>query len=417
MTKPRTVSDLPVLDFSRADYQAAPFPVLSGWARKWKIARSERGVELLDYDLCRKAIIERNFGTGHPKLIEILGLPEGRPLEYKRRSISFFNRGRRRSDLRRPITRLLNEETAEAFRPDIRNVVTGIVNAIPTDRPIDLISTLCDRIPSAVYCHWVGAPASDADFVARTSHAVQQVHTRDPKHTPAIIAAFEALIDFVDERIADRRNHPGDDLLSDLICAEEAGQLDADDLRNWIIKLAEANTDNSSHQIAIAIIELARRTDIWARLGANPELSARAVQEVMRYHPRTISTSREVLSETEVAGVALPVGTPVFANIGATHWNADYYRAPEVFDIDRKDEPLHLNFGGGAFSCIGRFVVTVEVEETVALLAARFPHLRLETARFSHSPMFTSVSELVARLEPDAKQGEIICQSAKESVQ
>ena len=109
MTKPRDVSDLPVLDFSRADYQAAPFPVLSGWARKWKIARSARGVELLDYDLCRKAIIERSFGTGHPKLIEILGLPEGRPLEYKRRSISFFNRGRRRSDLRRPITRLLNK--------------------------------------------------------------------------------------------------------------------------------------------------------------------------------------------------------------------------------------------------------------------------------------------------------------------
>ena len=209
MTKTRTVSDLPVLDFSSADYQAAPFPVLSEWARKWKVARSERGVELLDYDLCRKAIVDRNFGTGHPKLIEILGLPDGRPLEYKRRSISFYNRGRRRSDLRRPITRLFNGGTAEAFRPDIRNVVTEIVDAIPTDRPVDLISRLCDRIPSAVYCHWVGAPTSDADFVARTSHAVQQVHTRDPRHTPAIIAAFEELIDYVDERIADRREPPG----------------------------------------------------------------------------------------------------------------------------------------------------------------------------------------------------------------
>ncbi len=400
MTKTKTVSDLPVLDFSSADYQAAPFPVLSEWAQKWKVARSERGVELLDYDLCRKAIVDRNFGTGHPKLIEILGLPDGRPLEYKRRSISFFNRGRRRSDLRRPITRLFNGGTAEAFRPNIRNVVTEIVDAIPTNRPVDLISRLCDRIPSAVYCHWVGAPTSDADFVARTSHAVQQVHTRDPRHTPAIIAAFEELIDYVDERIADRRSRPGNDLLSDLIRAEEAGQLNAEDLRNWVIKLAEANTDNSSHQIAIAIIELASRSDVWARLGAHPELASRAVKEVMRYHPRTISTSREVLSKTEIAGVVLPVGTPVFANIGATHWNADYYHAPEIFDIDRKDEPVHLNFGGGVFSCIGRFVVTVEVEETVALLAARFPDLRLETARFTHSPMFASVADLVARLEP-----------------
>ena len=200
-------------------------------------------------------------------------------------------------------------------------------------------------------------------------------------------------------------SRPGDDLLSELIRTEEAGQLNSEDLRNWVIKLAEANTDNSSHQIAIAIIELASRPDVWARLGARPELASRAVQEVMRYHPRTISTSREVLSKTEIAGVVLPVGTPVFANIGATHWNADYYHAPEIFDIDRKDEPVHLNFGGGVFSCIGRFVVTVEVEETVALLAARFPNLRLETARFTHSPMFASVADLVARLEPGARQG------------
>ncbi len=401
MTIPRAISDLPVLDFSSAEYRNAPFLILSGWARKWKIAQSERGVELLDYELCRKAIVDRNLGTGHPKLIDLLGLPEGRPLEYKRNSISFHNRGDRRRDLRRPLTRLMSEEAAESFRPNIRKVVTEIVDAIPMDRPVDLISALCDQIPSAVYCHWVGAQMSDAEFVARTSHTVQQVHTREPRHTPAVVEAFEALIEYVDERIADRRRTPGDDLLSDLIRAENSGQLNADDLRNWVIKLAEANTDNSSHQIAIAIIELASRPDIWARLGAQPELASRAVQEVMRYHPRTISTSREVLSETELDGVVLPEGTPVFANIGATHWDADYYAAPDEFDIDRADEPPHLNFGGGVFSCIGRFIVTVEVEETVAFLAKRFPGLALEATGFAHSPMFTSVTQLVARLEPE----------------
>ena len=405
MTPPRAISDLPVLDFSGAEYRRAPFPALAAWARKWKIAQSGRGVELLDYDLCRNAIVDRNLGTGHPKLIDLLGLPEGRPLDYKRNSISFHNRGDRRRDLRRPLTRLLSDEASESFRPNIRQVVTDVVDAIPADRPEDLISTLCDRIPSAVYCHWVGAPMSDADFVSRASHTVQQVHTREPRHTPAIVEAFEALIDYVDERIADRRRTPGEDLLSDLIRVEDAGQLNADDLRNWVIKLAEANTDNSSHQIAIAIIELASRPGVWVRLGAQPELVSRAVQEVMRYHPRTISTSREVLSDTELGGVFLPEGTPVFANVGATHWNADYYSAPEIFDIDRADEPLHLNFGGGVFSCIGRFIVTVEVEETIALLAERFPGLTLEATGFAHSPMFTSVTQLVARLEPESFQG------------
>ena len=396
----RSISDLPELDFASPEYAEAPFAVLADWASKWKIARSSRGVELLDYDLCRRAIIDRKFGTGHPKLMDVLGLPEGRPLDYKRNSISFYNRGDRRRDLRRPLSKLLSEEGVAGFRAEIRTTVRRVIDAVPTDRPVDLISAMCDPIPSAVYCYWMGAPFEDAGFVARTSHTVQQVHTRNPEHTEAIVSAFEDLIDYADARIADRRTNPGDDLLSDMIRAEEAGQLDADDLRNWVIKLAEANTDNSSHQIALAVIELASRPGIWAQLHQDPKLVPRAVAEVMRFHPRTISTSREVLEQVEIDGCKLPKGTPAFANIGATHWDNRYYPDPSTFDIGREGQPPHLNFGGGVFSCIGRFAITAEVEEVITLLAARHPHLRLEETEFAQSPMFSSVKRLVAQLDP-----------------
>lgn len=402
MENTRTISidSLPELDFRCADYQESPFRTLSGWAGQWKIARSERGVELLDYALCRKAIIDRRLGTGHPKLMALLGLPDGRPLAYKEQSISYHNRGDRRRDLRIPLNRLFSEQAVEEFRSDIRMITRRVIDALPTDHPVDLIRGLCDPVPSALYCHWVGAPFEDVGYVARTSHIVQQVHTRNPDHTPAILEAFESLIDYADARIAERREALGDDMLSDLIRAEQAGELSPDDLRNWVIKLAEANTDNSSHQIAIAIIELASRPDIWARLGSDPALVQQAVREVMRYHPRTISTSREVLEDTEIEGVFLPKGTPIFANVGATHWNADYYADPETFDIDREGEPPHMNFGGGVFSCVGRFVITAEVEEVVALLAARHPGLRLDKTAFDHSPMFTLVTDLTAQLDP-----------------
>lgn len=391
---------LPELDFASPDYTAQPFQTLAHWAQRWKVARSVRGVELLDYELCRRAIIDRRLGTGHPKLMHLLGLPEGRPLEYKRNSISFYNRGDRRRDLRRPLSKLMSEDGVEGFRTEIKATVARVINAIPTDHSVDLIETLCDPIPSAVYCYWIGAPFEDAAFVARTSHTVQKVHTRNPEHTPDIVAAFEALIDYADKHIAARRKNLGDDLLSDMIRAEEAGQLDAHDLRNWVIKLAEANTDNSSHQIALAIVELASRPDIWARLHTDPALVPQAVREVMRFHPRTISTSREVMEDCEIGGVDLPAGTPIFANIGATHWDERYYAEPAKLDIDRTDEPPHMNFGGGVFSCIGRFAVTAEVEEVIRLLSARFPDLRIDDVAFAHSPMFSLVTNLRAQLAP-----------------
>ncbi|MEP3347262.1 MAG: cytochrome P450 [Litoreibacter sp.] len=396
----RHVDDLPEIDFASPEYQAAPFKMLADCARRWKIARSERGVELLDYDLCRHAIVDRKLGTGHPKLMDVLGLPEGRALDYKRASISYHNRGPRRRNLRIPVTKLMGPDASERFRKDIKHVITRVVDAIPTDTSVDLVTHLCDPIPSAVYCYWTGAPFDYASYVARTSHTVQQVHTRNPEHTKDIVKAFESLLDFVDERIKERRVDMKDDLLSDLIRATDAGQLSESDLRNWVVKLAEANTDNSSHQIGIALIELASRPDVWARLGADATLVPAAVREVMRFHPRSISTSREVMEDMEIEGTLLPKGTPVFANIGAAHWDARHYADPEMFDIDRVDEPPHLNFGGGIFSCVGRYAVTMEVEEVIALLAQRHPNLTLKKTGFSHSPLFTSISELDVVLNP-----------------
>lgn len=392
------IADLPELDFTSDAYADAPFQTLADCARKWQVARSVRGVEVLDYDLCRKAILDRQLGTGHPRLMHLLGLPEGRPLDYKRNSISFHNRGDRRRDLRLPLTRLMGPAGTEKFRDDVDGVVRRVIDAIPTGQSVDLIEALCDPTPSAVYCYWIGAPFEDAAFVARTSHSVQKVHTRNPAFAEEILSAFEALIDFVDDRIAAGRANPGDNLLTDLIEAEANGQLDGDDLRNWVIKLAEANTDNSSHQIGTAIIELASRPDVWARLGADPSLIPAAVREVMRYRPRSISTSREAMEDMEIAGVTIPKGTPVFANIGATHWDARYYADPATFNIDRTEEPPHLNFGGGIFSCIGRYAVTMEVEQVITHLATRFPTLELKDHGFTHSPMFTSVSHLHATL-------------------
>lgn len=388
------MTELPEIDFDDPAYKADPMRTLQGLAERFTLGRSKRGIEVFDYDLCREIILGRAYGTGHPRLMELLGLPEGPALSYKRHSISFHDRGEERRRLRVPLTSLMGPAGAERFRTDIRTVVNATLDELPTDRPLDLITGLCDRIPSRVYCYWVGAGMEDAEFVSRSSHTVQQVHTRDPETTASVVAAFEALLSYVDDRVAEQRKALSDNLLSDLIRATDAGHLTEHDLRNWVVKLAEANTDNSSHQIAIAVIELASRPDVWRALGQDASLVPAALREVMRYHPRSLSTSRETLEDVELAGVPIPRGRAIFPNFAAAHWNPAHFPDPERFDIHRPDKPQHLNFGGGIFSCIGRFAVTIELEELVAEMARRYPDLRITRSAFDHSPMFTSVTEL-----------------------
>ncbi len=394
------ISELPEIDFNTALYQEHPFPILAALAKKWRVARSQRGVEILDYDLCRQMIVDTKLGTGHPRLMKVLDLPDGPVLQYKQGSISYFNRGEERRKLRQPITRLLSPKGSERFRRDVQAIVADVVSRAPSTTSVDLIHHICDPIPSRVYCQWMDAPKDDAAYIAKTSHLVQQVHTRDPARTGDIVTAFEGFLDYADERIAEARKTPSDSLISDLINVCDAGELTTADLRNWVIKLAEANTDNSSHQIASVIIELASRPDVWMQLRSEPNLIPVAIDEVMRLRPRSISTSREALEDLEIDGVAIPKGTPVFANIGAAHWDERYYPNPSVFSLQREGQPGHLNFGGGIFSCIGRHIITIEIEEVIARLTQDFPNLRLDSARFEHTPMFTNVIVLEATLRP-----------------
>ena len=395
----RSMSELPEIDFGAADYLAAPLQTLAGFAKKFTLGKSKRGIEIFDYDMCRYTILNRSFGTGHPRLMDVLGLPEGPALNYKRQSISFHNRGETRRRLRVPITTLMGPQGSERFRTDIKHVVKVTFDEIERKEPINLITNLCDHIPSRVYCYWINAPMEDSEFVSKTSHIVQQVHTRDPKTTSEVTKGFEELLDYVDRRVAITRQNLGDNLLSDLIRATNAGHLSEDELRNWVVKMAEANTDNSSHQIAIAVIELASRPEVWADLGENTSLVPQALREVMRYHPRSLSTSRETLEDVVMDGIQIPNGEAIFPNIGAAHWNPNYFPNPDVFDIYRPDKPTHLNFGGGIFSCIGRFAVTIEIEEVIAYMVTNFPNLKLTKSEFSHDPMFTSVSKLEAILD------------------
>ncbi len=393
-----SITDLPEINFQSKEYLAKPLKTLAKLSEVIKVGRSKRGVEILDYNLCRDSILDRRFGTGHPKLMKVLGLEEGPALNYKKNSISFHDRGETRRRLRIPITKLMGPKGSERFRDDIKHVVRETFSEIPTNEEVDLIKVLCDKIPSRVYCYWINAPLEDADFVSKTSHIVQQVHTRDPKTSMAVSKGFEELLDYVDKRIFIRRKNLGEDLLSDLIRATDAGALTDDELRNWIVKMAEANTDNSSHQIAIAIIELASRPKIWKLLGGNADLVPQALREVMRYHPRSLSTSRETLEDVELEGFFIPKGEAIFPNIGAAHWNPNYFPNPENFDIYRPEKPAHLNFGGGIFSCIGRFAVTIEIEEVITFMTREFPNFKIKKSRFSHSPMFTSVDDLVGSL-------------------
>ena len=107
--------------------EANPFVWLAEEAKTNKVARSERGVEILDYELCRAFLLDQVLGTDHGNLVERMGLPESRALDFKRRMLLTQNRGETRQRLRRALVRVDRAEICQSYarryrhrRPNVR---------------------------------------------------------------------------------------------------------------------------------------------------------------------------------------------------------------------------------------------------------------------------------------------------------
>ena len=148
--------------------------------------------------------------------------------------------------------------------------------------------------------------------------------------------AWGELDAYVDDMVAHRRHTLTDDLLSDLIRAEDDGdRLNADELRMLAAGLLLAGTDTTRNQLAASIDVLVDHPDQWALLAEHPELAPSAVEETMRHSPIACGTLRVVPEDTEFAGVIFPAGTMVLANTFAANRDTTIYDDPDRFDISR----------------------------------------------------------------------------------
>ena len=189
--------------------------------------------------------------------------------------------------------------------------------------------------------------------------------------------AWRQLDDYVDEMVAQRRHSLTDDLLSDLIRAEDDGdRLDAAELRMLAGGLLLAGTDTTRNQVAASVQVLCEHPDQWELLNQQPELAMRAVEETMRHSPIACGTLRLVVEDVEVDGYIFPAGTMVLVNTAAANRDPAVYDDPDRVDITREGAPAILTFGGGVHYCLGANLARREIAEALNVLSGRLRNPR-----------------------------------------
>jgi cytochrome P450 len=263
----------------------------------------------------------------------------------------------------------------------MRGFLEQLLEGMSPDGRCEFIADFAKPYPSLVIAEVMGAPLEDAPRLHHWSNVIQRQF--DPTSLMAerelIERAVAGFYAYEDALIAARRGAPGDDLISALIEAEEAGdRLSDDELRNLVLNILVGGVDTSQSQLAHAVRLLAEHPDQWELLRSDPRgLALAAVEEALRYEPITPFTARILIDEVSYREVTFPAGSIVL--VSAWHAHRAGREDADEFDItaDRGRDRL-LTFGAGIHYCVGANLARAEMQEAIAFLAERVSSLALD---------------------------------------
>lgn len=280
--------------------------------------------------------------------------------------------------------------------------------AAASDGPVDLIAELAFPLPFQVIHEMLGMPDTvEADRLRALSQTVTQI--LDPvlamTNTEEIFVASQELGGVIDEAVRWKRDHPGDDLLTALIEAEDDGTtLSDEELRDNVTLLYLAGHETTVNLIGNGLLALLRHPDQAALLRGDPDLDVGAVEELLRYDSPVQFSRRIALETFQVAGVQVEVGELVLTGLGAANRDpAKFGRTAEDLDITRPDANHHISFGSGVHHCLGAALARLEGRQTIPRVLRRFPELELatDTPEWNGRMVLRGLAHLPVHLGPD----------------
>jgi cytochrome P450 len=284
--------------------------------------------------------------------------------------------------LRRLVSGAFTPRAIRGLREQIQTIVDRCLDRVAAEGRMDVIRDLALPVPSTVICEMMGVPVADRDtFTQWTAQATFGLATplMPPEVTEMARNAALELAAYFERLIAERRGHLGDDILSNLIRAEQAEDpLSPLELLSQAIGLLIAGFETTIGLIGNGVRALCLHPDQLATLRADPALVGSAVDECLRWDGPIILTMRILHADAEFGGTVIPRNSPVWGMLAAANRDPAVFPDPDRFDVARRPND-HLAFGGGAHYCLGAHLAKVEGELAIGSLVRRFTDLELES--------------------------------------
>jgi cytochrome P450 len=256
---------------------------------------------------------------------------------------------------------------------------------------LEVVSQLAYPLPVRIISELLGVPPGDhARFAGWSASLANSLQPRfltgqGPPEADAAQARLE-FADYFRELIAACRARPGEDLLSELIRAEDDGQrLSEEELIGTCVLLLVAGHETTVGLISNAILALLRHPEQLDALRADPGLAAGAVEETLRYDAPVQLTARVARGGMQVGPVSAPDGAVLLLLLAAAGRDPEVFAGPDCFDI-RRGAAHHLAFAAGPHFCLGAPLARLEATIALRAFAARVAGPELDPEGLAYKP-------------------------------
>jgi cytochrome P450 PksS len=211
--------------------------------------------------------------------------------------------------------------------------------------------------------------------------------------------AIEAFLHYIENLLAEKRTHPGNDLISSLVQVEENGdQLSENELVSMIFLLIVAGHETTVNLLGNGTLALLQHPDQMHLLRSDPTMLPTAIEELLRYTaPVSLTDERWASEDILLHGTLIRKGEQVLAALIAANADPQQFSDPTVLDITRQQNQ-HLAFGKGIHYCLGAPLARLEGQVAFGTLLQRQPNLRLAIdpaqLTWSKNPMLCGLTSL-----------------------
>jgi cytochrome P450 len=285
---------------------------------------------------------------------------------------------------RKTVSSVFTSRAVAGLRSGVESTAEQLLAGLATDTGVvDIIDRYCAQLPVAVISEILGVPEADRSKILEFGElaAPSLDFGLGWQQYQRVQHGIEGFNDWLGTHLQHLREHPGDDLMSQLIEASEGGvRLDQTELRAVAGLVLAAGFETTVNLLGNGIRLLLNHPDQLEILAEDPSLWPGAVEEILRLESPVQLTARVARTDIDVAGTAVKRGELVVIYLAAANRDPMVFDDPQRFDVRRPNAGKHLAFSGGRHFCLGAALARIEGEVGLRQFFTHFPDVQLAGA-------------------------------------